>query len=911
MSSYNELLALIDAYINQNGVQAITGQVLNGVLRAMVDQLGRGYAIMGAAQPNTDPGTPDAPESWFASTPGTYTNFDGLTVANAELALLSYSPTDQAWTKQTLTQGIVSTSASVDNNVGTPSVTSSYVNGVLTFTFQNLKGNPGQDGQDGDAAGFGTVSATVDGNVGTPGVSVQTSGPNTAKNMVFQFTNLKGETGVTSVVATVDNTSGSPACAVSLSAGVLTLAFTGLKGAQGDTGSSVDYPFTIVNNLTTNDATQALSAAMGVQLESEVSQLEAVVTTLAGKFYGVFDDESDLPDDATTVGYAFVGTDDPLALFTCDGETWTDTEIAIAGIVGPPGEPGIQGIQGIQGPPGVTSAQATVDTGTGTPSVEVSLNSGVLTFAFHNLKGLQGNTGSSVSYPFTLVNNLVTNDATQALTAAMGYMLGNEVFGPISDLTEVNQYDGYYIHKDTGELVAGASSSVTREYLVPDASYKYYATGKFGANANTCLVCYYKIDGTFISSQFPSTGTATNFDHQELTLPADCAKIRLFGSTPSPMPILSCVSGSLNQRLSSLEKMMGVLIAEEEDTRYTPYYINKDTGALVEGSVSSHVYEYDIEDPSIPYYASGRVGANTATCLVGYYTENGDFISSQYGSEGTAVIYEKQVLTVPSTCRKIRVFGFISTLGQQSYPPELWFGSRLPEKVNVIEERLNGYIADNVCKNTGKTVGVFGGSISVYAESQSAKDIWVKKLGVSITDYGVAGAGFSSLQGTTSIQAQVDGAASKDVYILWASTNDYRNNRECGTWSDYTAEDNYDSSKLVTQCGGINYCIKKLLTINPSAEIYFFTPLRFFSSEAGYNPFTDETNTTGKNFAEYIAEMKKCCDYYGIPVLDQFDLQGVNIFNKSLYYKTDNLHLNEAGYEKIGWVQADFLANGE
>jgi len=280
MSSYNELLALIDAYINQNGVQAITGQVLNGVLRAMVDQLGRGYAIMGAAQPNTDPGTPDAPESWFASTPGTYTNFDGLTVANAELALLSYSPTDQAWTKQTLTQGIVSTSASVDNNVGTPSVTSSYVNGVLTFTFQNLKGNPGQDGQDGDAAGFGTVSATVDGNVGTPGVSVQTSGPNTAKNMVFQFTNLKGETGVTSVVATVDNTSGSPACAVSLSAGVLTLAFTGLKGAQGDTGSSVDYPFTIVNNLTTNDATQALSAAMGVQLESEVSQLEADLTDL-------------------------------------------------------------------------------------------------------------------------------------------------------------------------------------------------------------------------------------------------------------------------------------------------------------------------------------------------------------------------------------------------------------------------------------------------------------------------------------------------------------------------------------------------------------------------------------------------------------------------------------------------------
>ena len=91
---------------------------------------------------------------------------------------------------------------------------------------------------------------------------------------------MKGETGVTSVVATVDNTSGNPQCSVSLQGGQLTLAFTGLKGAQGNTGSSVDYPFTIVNNLTTDDPTQALSAAMGVELDGKVSQLEAEVTDL-------------------------------------------------------------------------------------------------------------------------------------------------------------------------------------------------------------------------------------------------------------------------------------------------------------------------------------------------------------------------------------------------------------------------------------------------------------------------------------------------------------------------------------------------------------------------------------------------------------------------------------------------------
>ena len=277
MASYNELNALIDAYINRNGVQAITGQILNGVLKAIVEQIGRGYAIMGVADLATDPGTPDAPESWFASTPGTYTNFGGLVVADAEFAIFSYTPQTETWEKTTLTEGIAQVSATIDGNVGTPAVSVSYENGVLAFDFSNMKGNPGDTG---DAAGFGTITAYVDGNIGTPGVTVAESGPATGKNLAFHFTNLKGETGVTSVVATVDNTTGTPSCTVSLVGQQLTLAFSGLKGAQGDTGSSVDYPFSIVNNLTTDDATQALSAAQGVVLQGEITQLEAEVDEL-------------------------------------------------------------------------------------------------------------------------------------------------------------------------------------------------------------------------------------------------------------------------------------------------------------------------------------------------------------------------------------------------------------------------------------------------------------------------------------------------------------------------------------------------------------------------------------------------------------------------------------------------------
>ena len=212
-------------------------------------------------------------------------------------------------------------------------------------------------------------------------------------------------------------------------------------------------------------------------------------------------------------------------------------------------------------------------------------------------------------------------------------------------------------------------------------------------------------------------------------------------------------------------------------------------------------------------------------------------------------------------------------------------------------------------KNYGKRIAVFGGSLSVHKESDTAKQIWADLLNAEVVTYGVGGAGFAKEQGYT-LQKQVEEAGVFDIYVLWASTNDYNGQKECGTWKDYTELDGYDESKRNTQCGGINYCIKALLEKNPDAEIYFFTSLRFFNNEAGNNPFSEKPNKTGKTFADYVQGQKDCCAYYGIPLLDQFNLQGINKFNVSKYYLEDRLHRTEEGYRKIGPVQAAFLANG-
>lgn len=63
------------------------------------------------------------------------------------------------------------------------------------------KGDKGDKGDTGAAAGFGTVTATVDANVGTPSVTVTPSGPDTAKSFIFAFHNLKGADGSGAVVS--------------------------------------------------------------------------------------------------------------------------------------------------------------------------------------------------------------------------------------------------------------------------------------------------------------------------------------------------------------------------------------------------------------------------------------------------------------------------------------------------------------------------------------------------------------------------------------------------------------------------------------------------------------------------------------------------------------------------------------
>ena len=83
------------------------------------------------------------------------------------------------------------------------------------------------------------------------------------------------------------------------------------------------------------------------------------------------------------------------------GDTGETGATGPQGPAGPQGETGATGAQGPKGDTGATGPQGP--------------------------QGEQGNTGSSVDYPFELVNNLTTDDATKALSAAQGVVLGRKI----------------------------------------------------------------------------------------------------------------------------------------------------------------------------------------------------------------------------------------------------------------------------------------------------------------------------------------------------------------------------------------------------------------------------------------------------------------------------------------------------
>ena len=85
MTNWDTLKTAVANIINTNGNQEITGQLLQNVLNSIITNVGENATFAGIATPETNPGAPDGPVFYIAITPGTYSNFNGLSVSGVSI----------------------------------------------------------------------------------------------------------------------------------------------------------------------------------------------------------------------------------------------------------------------------------------------------------------------------------------------------------------------------------------------------------------------------------------------------------------------------------------------------------------------------------------------------------------------------------------------------------------------------------------------------------------------------------------------------------------------------------------------------------------------------------------------------------------------------------------------------------
>ena len=189
----------------------------------------------------------------------------------------------------------------------------------------------------------------------------------------------------------------------------------------------------------------------------------------------------------------------------------------------------------------------------------------------------------------------------------------------------------------------------------------------------------------------------------------------------------------------------------------------------------------------------------------------------------------------------------------------------------------------DVCANSpdrGKSVGVFGGSISSLPATQVATVFWRTRLGMKVTSYGKRGAGF--VVPTKNISDQVAVAGRHDIFIFWCSSNDYSYN--------------HPNTTVAMQNEAMRKCIQTIRNKYPASKIYIFTPLKGFC-----NKWWRSLSQFAYGQMDLAKEMGlKCCNLY--------DLDYNTDETVSIFYQEDKVHPNETGYYNFGWRMLYFLA---
>ncbi|MDY3303612.1 MAG: SGNH/GDSL hydrolase family protein [Clostridia bacterium] len=139
-----------------------------------------------------------------------------------------------------------------------------------------------------------------------------------------------------------------------------------------------------------------------------------------------------------------------------------------------------------------------------------------------------------------------------------------------------------------------------------------------------------------------------------------------------------------------------------------------------------------------------------------------------------------------------------------------------------------------------------------------------------------------------------------DIVIVFGSTNDFGH-------GDAKIGD-FDSKSEYTFYGAMRCLCEKLLNKYPNSEIIFITPLHRLGEDTPVkeNGLPNEISLSG-----YVSIIKEIAGYYGLPVLDLFNISGIqpNVEIIKKLYMPDGLHPSDKCIIRIAERLYNFLKN--
>jgi hypothetical protein len=466
-------------------------------------------------------------------------------------------------------------------------------------------------------------------------------------------------------------------------------------------------------------------------------------------------------------------------------------------------------------------------------------------------------------------------------------------------------------------MTNGVNESVNGYYLPSTGTFTAYSemkSAKYPINPNenynvssrilgslTALAVYYTSAGVFISSQNIGGGTAIIYNREKLIIPSNAAFVGLTNFVSTAYAVLEKLSfrpatklefdsltssvnafgASITKNKTDIQSISTNAVKFEVLTNgvnesVNGYYLPSTGTFTAYSEMKSAKYPIDINNN---YYVSSRIfGALTALAV--YYTSTGVFISSQNIGGGTAIIYKREKLIIPSNAAFVGLTNFVDSA--YAVLEKSSFDAASRTELTALNNKV-------LTSFTGKKILWMGTSIPALtpANGKAFVTTVAEKLGCEVTNKSVSNTRmmwlpdnigslpnpsylFLGLTGTTAereaqfISQNITDNTLKAQYLSWGWEQILQPNIATHDifvfqhgWNDinspyFAQTTNYESYDRSTFAGAFNYLISKILSQKPNAKIYII----------------GEWKKSVKGAYEVTNEQEKIANKWGIPFLN-------------------------------------------